>query len=78
MVQFNWFTWPPGIFLTLLAFYILYGFSILYRVHAKNFIDSQNIWFTDNLQDAQSRYENSLAYWPQGLFAIACAVTDNQ
>lgn len=75
MVGFGWINWIPGLFLSGLVFVILYGFSILYRIHARNFLDNQNQQLQQDANDAQKNFENSVAYFPQGLFAVACAVT---
>lgn len=74
MVGFGWFNWAIGIYLTGLAFIILYGFSILYRLHTDSFIDSQNTKLQNDAVNAQQNFANSIAYWPQGLFAVASAV----
>lgn len=75
MVGFNWFTWPAGLFLSVLTFIILYGFALLYRTQVYNFLLTQNQQWQEQAANIQSNFENSVAYWPQGLFAVACAVT---
>ena len=75
MVGFGWFNWIVGLFLSGLVFIILYGFSMLYRIHARNYIYNQNQQFQRDATDSQNNFENSIALWPQGLFAAACAVT---
>lgn len=75
MVGFGWFNWVVGLFLSGLVFIVLYGFSMLYRIHAHTFINDQNQQLQQDVSDAQNNFENSIAYWPQGLFAAACAVT---
>lgn len=73
MVGFGWLNWVIGLFLTVISFVVLYGFSVIYRVQVQNSLTS----FTDESQQLQqeSNFEDSIAYWPQGLFAVACAVT---
>lgn len=75
MVGFGWMNWVIGLFFTVLAIVILYGFSVLYRIHVQSYLRSQNNRLRSETQGAQSSFENSIAYWPQGLFAAACAVT---
>lgn len=75
MVGFRWMDWPLGLFFTVLVIVILYGFSIVYRIHFQSWIDSRNTTIQNQATIAQKSFENSIAYWPQGLFAAACAVT---
>lgn len=75
MVGFGWINWVIGLFFTGLVFIILYGFSILYRIHVHSFLNQQNQQLQRDVSNAQHNFENSIAYWPQGLFAVACAVT---
>lgn len=75
MVGFNWMAWPVGLFLSVLVAVILYVFSILYRIHAQSYFLGQNNTIENEGINAQRNLENSIAYWPQGLFAVACAVT---
>ena len=75
MVGFSWFDWAVGMFLMGLIFIVLYGFSILYRMHAQSYLNDQNTILQNDATNAQNNFENSVAYWPQGLFATACAVT---
>lgn len=74
MVGFTWLTWPAGLFLSVLAFIILYGFALLYRTQVYSFLISQNQDWQNNASSFQANYQDSIAYWPQGLFAAACAV----
>lgn len=73
-VGFGWFNWVVGLFLSLLAFVILYGFSIAYRIHAKSWLREQYQVNTAYINNLQKQYENSIAYWNQGLYASACAI----
>lgn len=75
MVGFGWFSWALGLFLTVLAFGILYSFNIAYRIHADRIMENRKKAFSTFAHDAQSQFENSVAYWPQGMFSVACAVT---
>ena len=75
MVGFRWINWVLGLFFTVLVIVILYGFSILYRIHFQNWIRSRNTTIQNEATAAQKSFENSIAYWPQGLFAASCAVT---
>lgn len=75
MAGFDWIAWPVALFISVLAFILLYGFSMLYRMQVYNNLVSQDqIWKAD-AQAVQNNLANSVAYWPQGLFAVACAVT---
>jgi hypothetical protein len=75
MVGFGWLNWAVGLFMTVLAFGILYSFNIAYRIHADRLLENRRKNFGKFAQTAQSQFENSVAYWPQGLFSVACAVT---
>lgn len=75
MVGFRWINWVVGLFITVLIIVILYTFSILYRIQLQNYFRSRNNVIQNQSNIAQESFENSIAYWPQGLFAAACAVT---
>jgi len=75
MVGFHWINWVIGLFFTVLVIVILYGFSILYRIHFQSYLRSRNKVIQNQATISQQSFENSIAYWPQGLFAAACAVT---
>ena len=75
MVGFGWFNWIVGIFLTVSAIVIMYIFIIAYRIHIENFLNSQTDQLEKDTRNAQDNFQNSVAYWPQGLFGIACAIT---
>lgn len=75
MVGFRWIDWVIGLYFTVIAFVILYGFSILYRLHVQGNFTNKGRKLVDEARRAQQNLENSIAYWPQGLFAAACAVT---
>ncbi len=74
-VGFGWFNWVVGIFLSLLAFVLHYGFSIAFRINAIGWLRTQNDENVAYYQGLETAFENSIAYWPQGLFAAACAIT---
>jgi hypothetical protein len=71
MVGFGWIAWAAGLFLSVLTVIILYGFSIIYRIQVENFLNSTH----PQLPVSAGNFEDNLAYWPQGLFAAACALT---
>lgn len=71
MVGFGWVAWGAGLFLSVLAVIILYGFSIIYRIQVENFLNSAH----PQLPVSAGDFGDNLAYWPQGLFAAACALT---
>lgn len=75
MAGFGWFDWIAGLFLSGLVFIILYGFSMLYRIHAQSFLNDQNNMLQNDANVARQNFEDSVAYFPQGLFAAACAIT---
>ena len=75
MVGFSWFNWIVGLYLTVLTFVVLYAFAIFYRIHASDYLYNQNKKLQNDATNAQKNFENSIAYWPQGMFAVACAVT---
>jgi hypothetical protein len=75
MVGFGWFNWVIGLYLTISAILILYMFSIIYRIHVQTYLDSKLSQRESDINDSQHNFENSVAYWPQGLFGVACAVT---
>jgi hypothetical protein len=75
LVGVGWVIWPVGLFLSVLIFIILYGFSILYRIQAQDLLLSKEQQFQNIALTNQANFQNSVALWPQGLFAVACAVT---
>lgn len=75
MVGFGWFDWTAGLFFTVIVFIVLYTFAVMYRIHAHNIINNRSSALKTDAQNAQKNFENSIAYWPQGLFSVACAVT---
>lgn len=77
MVGFRWINWVLGLFFSSLVFVVLYGFSVMYRIHFQNYINSKSKVIQNQATLTQQSFENSIAYWPQGLFAAACAVTNN-
>lgn len=75
MVIFKWFNWVVGLFLSSFVLVILYGASVAYRVHFQTYLENRNKTVLNEARLAQFRFENSIAYWPQGIAAAACAVT---
>lgn len=75
MVIFKWFNWVVGLFLSSFVLVILYGASVAYRVHFQTYLENRNKTVLNEARLAQFRFENSIAYWPQGISAAACAVT---
>lgn len=75
LVGFGWMSWPIGLFLSALVFLIIYGFSLLYRMQANNFLDNQDTIWENEVVNVQDNFEDTVAYWPQGLFGVACSVT---
>lgn len=69
------YNWIIALFLTVFVVVVMYGAAVFYRLQTQNFLANQSKTVIDNLQQAQDSLENSVAYWPQGLFAVACAVT---
>ncbi len=67
---FGWINWITGLFLTGLSFIVLYGFSMLYRIHVQTFINN------NQEEISQSNFENSIAYWPQGLLSVINSLTN--
>lgn len=77
MVGFRWINWVVGLFATTLSIVVMYGFAIAYRVSALRYLNEQGIIVKQNLQNAQNNFHNSIAYWPQGLFAATAAIANN-
>ena len=75
MIAAGWINGYTGLFLIGLLFIILYGFSVLYRVFVLDFLSSEHQQLQNNIAAAQDNFQNTIAYWPQGLYAVACAVT---
>lgn len=74
-VIFCWINWKTGLFFSVLAIVVLYGFSVLYRFTAKQWLSEQNKASASVALRLESQFENSIAFWPQGLFDVACAIT---
>lgn len=69
--------WPMGIFFSLLTIIILYGFSVAYRVTARNSYDRYYSNQLKRAKDAEIGYRNGVAYMLQGLLAASCAITSD-
>lgn len=78
LVGFNWIDWIVGLYFIVFAFTILYVFSIFYRIHVNNYIDSTTSSINNYSTQAQENFENSIPYLPQGLYSIACAITGSE
>lgn len=75
-VAYKWFNWVVGLFLTVLAIIVLYGFSVLYRFTAKTWLREQNQASLVVAQSLEKDFEDSVAFWPQALFDVSCAVVN--
>lgn len=75
MVFFGWFHWAVGLFFTVFATVVLYFFDIAYRIHANALLNNRKEALLDIADRSQKNLQDSIAYWPQGLFAVSCAVT---
>lgn len=69
------FTWSTGIILAVVAFLIIYSISLAYSFGAQRMINDQSSQILDAVTNEQSNFQNTVAYWPQGLFGIASALT---
>lgn len=76
-VGFKWIHWPVGLYIITFSFVILYGFSIGYRIHGETFLKGRNKNILQETEQYQKNYEESIAYLPQAIFAVACAVANN-
>jgi len=74
-VGFGRTTWELGLFFTVLVVVILYGFSIAYRVHFDTYLRNRSRIIQQELNQSSTSFQNSIAYWPQALFATACTIT---
>lgn len=75
MYGFGWMTWPAALFFTVLAFVILYAFSILYRTHAQQIVRKKREDLRTASTVLQSNLESGIVYLPQGLFAVASSIS---
>lgn len=75
MVIFSMLAWPMGLFLTVAYTVILLGFALAYDTHLSNYFKGHNDQLQTLATQSQQNFQNSLAYWNQGFFAAACAVT---
>jgi len=75
LVLFSFVPWAAGIYLTLFSFIIIYGFSVAYRYHSERWLNNRNALVERELSEYQTNYEDSIAYWPQGLYAVAGCIT---
>lgn len=70
-------SWMVALFLIGTIFIILYTFSLIYRIQVSSFTNSQHQDIQQHATTSQNNFQNSIAYWPQGLFAVAAAVTSH-
>ena len=77
MMGFKKMTWELGFFLIVFAIVLMYSFSAMYRMHVRSYLNGRTHTVQEAIKEAQLSFENSIAYWPQGLFAAACAVTSD-
>jgi hypothetical protein len=77
MVGFKWINWVVGLFATTFTIVVLYAFAISYRITGQNYINNNASNIKQNLEKSQQNFEDSVAYWAQGLFAAACAISSN-
>jgi hypothetical protein len=75
MVGFKRINWALGLFATVFVIVILYSFSIAYRLNVQTYVRNRQSSLNNEIEQAEENYRNSVAYWNQGLFAAACAVT---
>lgn len=75
MVGFKWMTLGLGLFFTVLVIVVYYSFTIAYRINFEYYMRTRRQTIKNQTNLAQNAFENSIAYWPQGLMAAACAVT---
>lgn len=68
-------TWPMGIIIAVLIFLSLYTISLAYTLGAQRMIDDQSSQILETVTNEQSNFQNTVAYWPQGLFGIASTLT---
>ena len=73
IVAFGWINWALGLFITTFVFVFLYGFSILYRITAQNYLRGRGKSLQNMATEAQENFQNGIAYLPQALFSVACA-----
>lgn len=67
--------WAVGLFFSVLTIIILYGFSVAYRIAAENSYHRYYQGRRSAAQQAQQSYQDSVAYWFQGILAASCAIT---
>lgn len=70
-------SWAVALFLIGLIFILVYTFSLIYRIQVSEYTNSQHKEIQQHSTQSQNNFQNSIAYWPQGLFAVAAAVTSH-
>ncbi len=74
-IVYSWINWADGLYLMSLAIAILYGFNMLYRTLAINSLNNDGNILHEEADRARLNLEHSVAYLPQAMYAIACAIT---
>ena len=75
MVGFRKMHWGMALLASELAIVILYGFSIVYRINAQIYLRNRNNKELERVKESQDNYQNSIAYLPQAMMAVSCAVS---
>jgi len=71
---YGMYDWPLALLLSTLTFIVLYFASVFYRINAQVYLDQRNTFIKDNVDASQQAFNDSVAFWPQAMYAIACAV----
>lgn len=74
MVGFRWVPWHLALFGTVIIFYVMYLFSVAYRLNTSLYYRSKYQGIYDNITNSQAAQKDSVSYTIQGLLAAACAV----
>jgi hypothetical protein len=69
--------WIAGAFMIVIGFLVIYYLSYSYRTIIVDLNDKENKRIKESLEAWKMQYQNSLAYLPQAIAAIACAVVKN-
>lgn len=77
LVLVNRLSWAEALFGTITVLIILYIFAMAYRIHGNDYLSNKNQQFAEKAKEIQQNNENIIAYLPQGLLAVACAITCN-
>lgn len=77
LVLFELTSWPVGLLLLVLVFFILFTLSLVYSFSAQKMIDNNSTQVTNTISNNSNNFQNTVAYWPQGLFGVASALTNS-